>query len=127
MYLINIVILYRNLPPELQQALQAHLLSQIANQVLILADRALKNKELSNILCEIKVFPHVQTQMQGQVPSQGQMAPQEFPSMVQTQIPDNPPQTFDENIIQHSTTQQPQVQNIEILITQNILTSPSPY
>ncbi|XDV32792.1 hypothetical protein PO909_003515 [Leuciscus waleckii] len=91
-----------NLPPELQQALQAHLLSQIANQ------------DLSNILCEIKVFPHVQTQMQGQmvsqgqVPTQGQMAPQEFPSMVQTQIPDNPPQTFDENIIQHSTTQQPQ-------------------
>ncbi|XP_056094555.1 SR-related and CTD-associated factor 4-like [Rhinichthys klamathensis goyatoka] len=103
-----------NLPPELQQALQAHLLSQIANQVLILADRALKNKDLSKILHEIKVFSHVQTQMQGQmvsqgqVPSQGQMAPQELPSMVQTQIPDIPPQTFDENLIQHSTTQQPQ-------------------
>lgn len=49
---------------------------------------------------------------QGQVPSQGQVAPQEFPSMVQTQIPDNPPQTIDETIIQPSTTQQPQVQNI---------------
>lgn len=81
----------------------------------------------------MKVFPHVQTQMQGQmvsqgqVPSQGHMAPQEFPSMVQTQIPDNIPQTFDENIIQHNTTQQPQVQNIRILITRNILTSPSSY
>ncbi|ROL43562.1 Splicing factor, arginine/serine-rich 15 [Anabarilius grahami] len=75
-----------NLPPELQQALQAHLLSQIVNQT------------------------QMQGQMasQGQVPSQGQVAPQEFPSMVQTQIPDNPPQTIDETIIQPSTTQQPQ-------------------
>ncbi|XP_016386029.1 SR-related and CTD-associated factor 4b [Sinocyclocheilus rhinocerous] len=73
-----------NLPPELQQALQAHLLSQIVNQT------------------------QMQGQMvsQGQVASQDQMAPQEFPAMVQTQIPDNTPQVFDESVIQPSTTQQ---------------------
>ncbi len=43
---------------------------------------------------------------QGQVPSQDQMAPQEFPAMVQTQIPDNTPQVFDERVIQPGTTQQ---------------------
>ncbi|KAL1261192.1 hypothetical protein QQF64_009019 [Cirrhinus molitorella] len=67
-----------NLPPELQQALQAHLLSQIVNQ----------------------------TQMQGQMMTQGQAVPQEFPAMVQTpQMPDNPPQVFDESVIQPATTQ----------------------
>lgn len=61
----------------------------------------------------IKVFLDVQTQMQGQmmsqgqVPAQGQVAPHEFPATVQTpQIPDNPPQVFDESVIQPSTTQQ---------------------
>ncbi|XP_026137460.1 SR-related and CTD-associated factor 4b [Carassius auratus] len=78
-----------NLPPELQQALQAHLLSQIANQ----------------------------TQMQGQMVSQGQvlyqdqMAPQEFPAMVQTQIPDNIPQGFDECVIQPGITHQASAEN----------------
>ncbi|XP_016318103.1 splicing factor, arginine/serine-rich 15-like [Sinocyclocheilus anshuiensis] len=73
-----------NLPPELQQALQAHLLSQIVNQT------------------------QMQGQMvsQGQVASQDQMAPHEFPAMVQTQMPDNTPQVFDESVIQPSTTQQ---------------------
>ncbi|XP_016364503.1 splicing factor, arginine/serine-rich 15-like [Sinocyclocheilus rhinocerous] len=80
-----------NLPPELQQALQAHLLSQIVSQ----------------------------TQMQGQmvsqsqVASQGQVAPHEFPVIVQTQIPDNTPQVFDESVIQPSTTQQLQQASAE--------------
>ncbi|XP_016098004.1 splicing factor, arginine/serine-rich 15-like [Sinocyclocheilus grahami] len=80
-----------NLPPELQQALQAHLLSQIVSQ----------------------------TQMQGQmvsqsqVASQGQVAPHEFPVIVQTQIPDNTPQVFDESIIQPSTIQQLQQASAE--------------
>lgn len=73
-----------NLPPELQQALQAHLLSQIVNQT------QMQGQMLS----------------QGQVPSQDQMAPQDFPAMVQTQIPDNIPQVFDESVIQPCTTQQ---------------------
>ncbi|XP_052472458.1 SR-related and CTD-associated factor 4 isoform X2 [Carassius gibelio] len=55
-----------NLPPDLQQALQAHLLSRMVSQ----------------------------TQMQGQV------APHEFPVIVQTQIADNTPQVFDESITQ---------------------------
>ncbi|KTG03534.1 hypothetical protein cypCar_00036878, partial [Cyprinus carpio] len=78
-----------NLPPELQQALQAHLLSQIVNQT------------------------QMQGQMmsQGQVPSQDQMAPQEFPAMVQTQIPDNTPQVFDESVIQPGTNQQASAEN----------------
>ncbi|KAI2656456.1 SR-related and CTD-associated factor 4 [Labeo rohita] len=81
-----------NLPPELQQALQAHLLSQIVNQT------------------------QMQGQMmsQGQVPAQGQVAPQEFPATVQTpQIPDNPHQVFDESVIQPSTTQQLQQASAE--------------
>ncbi|XP_059390015.1 SR-related and CTD-associated factor 4-like isoform X1 [Carassius carassius] len=61
-----------NLPPDLQQALQAHLLSQMVSQ----------------------------TQMQGQVPSQGQVALHEFPVIVQTQIADNTPQVFDDSITQ---------------------------
>lgn len=112
-YWFNIVILYRNLPPELQQALQAHLLSQIVNQVFALTYWASKNTDLSEIIYAIKVFLDVQTQMQGQmmsqgqVPAQGQVAPQEFPATVQTpQIPDNPHQVFDESVIQPSTTQQ---------------------
>ncbi|XP_067307392.1 SR-related and CTD-associated factor 4b [Pseudorasbora parva] len=75
-----------NLPPELQQALQAHLLSQIVNQTQMQG----------------------QVVSQGQVPSQGEVAPQEFPSMVQTKIPENLPQTFEESIIQPSTAQQQQ-------------------
>uniref|UniRef100_A0A673I7E3 Splicing factor, arginine/serine-rich 15-like n=1 Tax=Sinocyclocheilus rhinocerous TaxID=307959 RepID=A0A673I7E3_9TELE len=89
-----------NLPPELQQALQAHLLSQIVSQ------------DMTKIMYAIKWFLPVQTQMQGQmvsqsqVASQGQVAPHEFPVIVQTQIPDNTPQVFDESVIQPSTTQQ---------------------
>uniref|UniRef100_A0A673JH19 Splicing factor, arginine/serine-rich 15-like n=1 Tax=Sinocyclocheilus rhinocerous TaxID=307959 RepID=A0A673JH19_9TELE len=90
-----------NLPPELQQALQAHLLSQIVNQVFTWTHRAIKNKDMSKIM-----YTQMQGQMvsQGQVASQDQMAPQEFPAMVQTQIPDNTPQVFDESVIQPSTT-----------------------
>uniref|UniRef100_A0A8C1XRK5 SR-related CTD-associated factor 4b n=1 Tax=Cyprinus carpio TaxID=7962 RepID=A0A8C1XRK5_CYPCA len=89
-----------NLPPELQQALQAHLLSQIVNQVFTLTHRALKNKDMSKMM-----YTQMQSQMmsQGQVPSQDQMAPQEFPAMVQTQIPDNTLQVFDESVIQPGT------------------------
>uniref|UniRef100_A0A8C2EJ96 SR-related CTD-associated factor 4b n=1 Tax=Cyprinus carpio TaxID=7962 RepID=A0A8C2EJ96_CYPCA len=89
-----------NLPPELQQALQAHLLSQIVSQ------------DMTKIMYAIKRFLPVQTQMQGQmmsqgqVPSQGQVAPHEFPVIVQTQIPDNTPHICDESVTQPSTTQQ---------------------
>ncbi|KAF4104416.1 SR-related and CTD-associated factor 4b [Onychostoma macrolepis] len=73
-----------NLPPELQQALQAHLLSQIVNQTQM----------------------HGQLMSQGQVPSQDQIAPQDFPATIQTQIPDNTTQVCDESVIQPGTTQQ---------------------
>ncbi|XP_073674159.1 SR-related and CTD-associated factor 4b [Garra rufa] len=87
-----------NLPPELQQALQAHLLSQIVNQT----------QMQGQMMSQGPVPP------QGQVPSQGQVAPQEFPAMVQTpQIPDDPPQVFDESVIQPCTTQQLQQASAE--------------
>ncbi|XP_043114651.1 SR-related and CTD-associated factor 4b [Puntigrus tetrazona] len=82
-----------NLPPELQQALQAHLLSQIVNQTQMQGHMVL----------------------QGQVLPQDQMAPQEFPAMVQTQILDNTPQVFFESIVQPSTMQQASVESERLL------------
>ncbi|XP_051963621.1 SR-related and CTD-associated factor 4-like [Xyrauchen texanus] len=78
-----------NLPPELQQALQAHLLSQLANQ----------------------------TQMQGQLASHGiPAAVQEFSATVQEQISDNTPRTHTDSST-HPSKHSPQGSAAEIDIS----------
>ncbi|XP_068069655.1 SR-related and CTD-associated factor 4b isoform X1 [Danio rerio] len=117
-----------NLPTELQQALQAHLLSQIVNQTQMQAQMPPQVQMVPQVQIppqaqmppqiqmppqaqmppQIQMPPQVQMQPQMQVPFQGEMASQEFPAMVQTQqIPENT-QVYEESMETSSTTNQPQ-------------------